>query len=349
MNRKLNLLLVLLVISLAFTSCYKREAGVGPEQDIYVFAPPSVWEKLQKPLETVFSKGVVTPQYEKYFRLRYIKNSNELDRYTLHRNLLFVSTLESKGPIADLVRKSISSSEMLADVKSGKNFLFKKENQWAKDQVLLILVSVNTDSLAKKITKYKDQIFNIYDRHYRKQVQAQMFTKYENKKLEKELLRKYQWTIRLQPDYSLAWASPDSGFVFFRRRNPERWLYVQWINTDNPSMMTKDWILNERDSIGVWFYGGDRVNRKYVKFKVINFNGRRAYQVNGLWENDKNVAGGPFQEYVFYDEPTGRIYIIDCAVFSPGRIYGKLPFLRQLTVMARSFRTIADIQKEKHE
>ena len=339
-------LILVLVLSLFAANCYKREVGREPEQDVYVFAPQSVWSDLQKPLEDAFSAGIETPQDEKYFRLKYISNPDDLDIYTLHRNLMFVATLDSKGPIADLVKKSISSPETMAGVKSGKNFLFKKEDQWVKDQVILLLISVNTDSLAKKIEAYKQQIFNIYDSHYVKQLTQEMFASHENKKIEKEFLDKYQWTLRVQHDYFLAWESPDTGFVFLRRMNPERWLYVRWIETDNPSIISKEWILNERDSVGTWFYGGDTINRKYVKFKIINFNGRRAYQVDGLWENNKEIAGGPFREYVFYDEPTSRIYIIDLAVFDPKDLYGKLPFMRQLDVMAKSFKTLVDVQKE---
>ncbi len=340
-------LVVILVLSLFAASCYRREVGREPEQDIFVFAPASVWNALQKPLEDAFSAGIETPQPEKYFRLKYIPNPDDLDKYTLHRNLMFVATLDSKGPIADLVRKSISSPETMAGVKEGKNFLFKKENQWVEDQTILLLVSVNTDSLAKKIEAFKQQIFSIYNSHYVKQLTKEMFASHENKKLEEEFLNKYQWTIRIQHDYFLAWESPDTGFVFLRRMYPERWLYVRWIETDNPSLINKDWIVNERDSVGTWFYGGDTVNRKYVKFNVINFNGRRAYQVDGLWENNKKVAGGPFREYVFYDEPTSRIYIIDCAVFDPKDLYGKMPYMRQLDVIARSFKTLVDIQKGK--
>jgi len=346
-KRKKYGLLLILILSLFAANCYRREVGREPEQDIFVFAPPAIWDAVQKPLEDVFSAGIETPQYEKYFNLKYVSNPDDLDKYTLHRNLMFVATLDSKGPIADLVKKSISSSKTMTGVKQGKNFLFKKENQWVNDQVILLLISVNADSLAKKIERFKQQIFNIYNDQYEKQLKKEMFASHENKKLEEELLNKYQWTVRVQHDYFVAWESPDTGFVFLRRMYPERWFYGRWIDTDNPSLITKDWILNERDSVGTWFYGGDVINRKYVKFKIVNFNNRRAYQVDGLWENNEKVAGGPFREYVFYDEPTSRIYIIDCAVFDPKDLYGKMPYMRQLDVMARSFKTLVDIQKEK--
>jgi hypothetical protein len=304
-----------------------------------------VWQQVKSALDTVFDRGVRTPQYERYLKLKYIPNPDDMDKYTLHRNLMFVATTDSKGPIAELVTRSLSSSGALESVKRGENFLFKKEDLWAENQLILMLASVNTDSLNRKILRYKNQIFNLYFNRYIAQLKREMYHRLEQKKIEKELLKKYQWEVRVQHDYFLAWESPDTGFVFLRRMHPERWLYVRWVETDNPSLITKDWILNQRDSVGVWFYGGDKVNRDYVKTKEVGFLGRRAVQVDGLWENDEKVAGGPFREYVFYDEPTSRIYILDGAVFSPQRVYAKLPFLLQLDVMMHTFKTLVDVQK----
>ncbi len=343
--KRFRWILGLLVVVLLFSNCYRREVGVEPEQNIYVFAPDTVWQQVQTTLDSVFNRGVRTPQYERYLKLKYIPNPDDMDKYTLHRNLMFLATMDSTGPIADLVTRSLSSSGALESVKSGKNFLFKKEDLWAENQLILMLASVNADSLNRKIARYRNQIFNLYFDRYMSQLKKELYRRLEQKKLEKKLLKKYQWEVRVQHDYFVAWESPDTGFVFLRRMHPERWFYVRWLDSDNPGLITKKWILDQRDSVGVWFYGGDKVNRDYVKTKIVDFLGRRAYRVDGLWENDQKVAGGPFREYVFYDEPTARIYILDGAVFSPQNVYGKLPYLLQLDVMAHTFKTLVDIQK----
>ena len=46
---------------------------------------------------------------------------------------------------------------------------------------------------------------------------------------------------------------------------------------------------------------------------------------------------GPLLIYTFYDQPTGRLYLIDGMVFAPG--YEKREFLRQLEVIAHTLRT----------
>jgi hypothetical protein len=52
--------------------------------------------------------------------------------------------------------------------------------------------------------------------------------------------------------------------------------------------------------------------------------------------------GGPFVMYTFYDQATGRIYMIDGMVFAPG--FDKREFLRQLEVIAHTFRTRRDAE-----
>lgn len=52
--------------------------------------------------------------------------------------------------------------------------------------------------------------------------------------------------------------------------------------------------------------------------------------------------GGPFITYGFYDEASGRNYLIDGMVFAPN--FNKREFIRQLEVIAYSFRTRKDLE-----
>ena len=54
--------------------------------------------------------------------------------------------------------------------------------------------------------------------------------------------------------------------------------------------------------------------------------------------------GGPFVSYAFYDEPTRRLYLIDGMGFAPN--YSKREFVRQMEVIAYTFRTLEEEQRE---
>ena len=70
----------------------------------------------------------------------------------------------------------------------------------------------------------------------------------------------------------------------------------------------------------------------YIDFlpqrKVVKINGREWIELRGFWEVENDFMGGPFVSYTTLDERTGKLFTIDCYVYSPK--YGKRNFLRPL-------------------
>ena len=70
----------------------------------------------------------------------------------------------------------------------------------------------------------------------------------------------------------------------------------------------------------------------YVDFapqrKVIKIKGREWIELRGFWEVANDFMGGPFVSYTTLDERTGKLFTLDCYVYSPK--YGKRNFLRPL-------------------
>jgi hypothetical protein len=81
--------------------------------------------------------------------------------------------------------------------------------------------------------------------------------------------------------------------------------------------------------------------------KEVDFQGRYAIQLDGVWENLKHNIGGPFRSYGFYDESDQRIYLVDYSVFAPG--LKKWPFMRQLEAMARTFKVKAEMEIKENQ
>ena len=74
-------------------------------------------------------------------------------------------------------------------------------------------------------------------------------------------------------------------------------------------------------------------------FKHVDFLGKRASRMTGTWKIPRKVMGGPFINYTFYDEEHSKIIMIDLSVFNPDLDKSsKLPYLRQLEAIARSFK-----------
>jgi hypothetical protein len=345
MRRHIGVAVALASLLALLASCERTQKSFGVENEILVFADSTDWQVVQEPLEQIFQKKIYTPQPEYLFTIRYVPAS-ELNNRRRFKNLLLIGTLESSGPAATMV-KAMLSADALERVKQGEAVVFQKKEPWAKNQLLVVLVARTQEGLRDWIPENDELLYSMFHQRLWDEMLEEMFALKEQKDIEKSLLQKYGWMVRVQHDYFVFKEDPDFRFVSLRRPYPERWFFVHWVDTDDPSFLTPEWVLDKRDEIGRLYYENDRVNRdpSLVRVDTVDFLGREAIMIQGLWENEEKQAGGPFKTYAFYDPPTRRVYMIDLALFRPGE--PKEPILRQLDVIAHTFKTIAEIKPEQ--
>ncbi len=312
--------------------CSHLPSGIGSDHEIRVLANPAEWEVLYPLLQAVFEKRVYTPEEEKVFTVRRI-DQTKFDLYKKSRNLLLISPLSSSGPAAQRIR-SILSPQARRMVEEGRAFLFAKKNVWANDQELMVLTAPTLPALRKRISEGMEDIFSVMERALNEKTKVWLFQKGEQRKLEKEVFRKWGWSLRIPWGFSLREEAP--GFVWLQKKAPDRWIFIWW-ETSKDSLLTPQWAVGKRNELGRAYYGGDEVVPKYLGWRRVNLNGLQGWEVWGTWRNQKLVAGGPFKLYCFWDRETKRRYILDGALFAPG--IKKEPYLRQLDVIMKTFTT----------
>lgn len=328
---------------LLMSSCSLKPRSWWTEGVIAVMADPEEWEPLQVPIQKVYERVVRTPQIETMFSIRHISES-DFQRYTSYRYLILMATLESQGKIGQIVERVVSDPEIRQGVEEGEYYVFTQRDQWAKDQLMVILVAKDLNTLREKIETNEEFLYAIFNADWNEQLEEDMFARGEQKNIEEDLMGIYGWSMRIQRDYFLVQELPEEGFIWFRRLYPERWIFVRWIDGGDTTLLDAYWVVKERNRIGAEYYGGDRVRSDQFLFsRRSTFLGRKAQITSGLWENDGKVAGGPFINYTFHDPLSRRVYMIDVAVFAPSR--DKVPYLRRLEVLAHTFHTVFDIEK----
>ncbi len=334
----------LAVVAVLWTGygCELKKSAIGEESEVVVVADSTLFATIQPVLKKALERTILTPQPEKIFTLKYMP-PNQLGRAVVRHFILMAGTLDGQDKTSKQVRAMLSE-KLLEQVKNSQSFVFRKQEPWAENQLLLVLVAPDSASLKARIAENQDYLFNILQEENFRRTEKEMFSQLEQKDLEQKLLEKYGWTLRIQHDYIIYREDEKNNFVMLRRTSPERWLFVYWIESDNPEIVTKEWIFQTRNWIGRKYYENDRVLDSLYQVHESKIGDRWVLEVDGLWENEEKVAGGPWKAFAFYDDATKRAYLIDIAVFAPGM--RKEPFLRQLEVMARSFRTAADLKAE---
>jgi len=341
------LILVSCLVSLMLSGCLGKPEASGDGTQLVVVADDEVWHELEEPIRQTFEKVIPTPQPEKLFNIVHARADNWTE-FATQRNLAFVGTLRGQGEISGQVQNMLSSG-VRAQVEAGTAFVFPRNDPWARRQLLLVLAGQSAADLAEKLIDNNDYLYALFEKRLLERTSKQMYDQFEQTDLAGKILDKYGWTLRVQHDYIVNIDRAESGFYMLRRSLPgrERWLFVHWLDEADPDDISEEWIMQTRDKMGRKFYKNDLINRnpKYTRFEDVDFAGRPAVRLSGLWENDDELAGGPFRNYTFYDNDTHRIYMVDVAVYYPGG--RKELFLRQLDIMANTFRTAADIRREK--
>ena len=319
-------------------ACQHEVTSGGDEKEIVVIADSLDYRFLQNELSHTFEREIPTPWPEKIFELNRVPVS-AMENYLYRPRLLLVGIIGSSTPAAAKI-KAMLTPQIETRIMSGENYVFKKDDPWAKGQRLLVLTATDLDTLKQRLAENRDALFDLFNQPLLERTKKEMYSLYEQKELAKTLLEKYSWTLRIQHDYQIYKEFPNEHFVMLRRAYPERWFFVSWQRLDDPSQITLDWVVGWRNQIGAQFYEKDRVAPVDLTASEVEFAGRRALQVQGLWENDTKVAGGPFKAWAFYDEYTRKAFLVDIAVFVPGQ--EKVKHMRQLEIMARTFHTQHD-------
>ncbi len=330
--------LLLFIPFIIFLSCsdYKPES-FGPYREIIVFGDKELGGKLKNVLQQTFERKTITPQDEKEFYLRWV-DSLGLQSFSKARNIIFIATLDSPDNISSWVINNLSD-EAMQSVKTYDNYIFLKENVWAKNQMVLFFVAPTVSVLASDIAFSSRRLFNIVDSLTDERVKGWIFSSAfgegEDYELERKIMDDFNFGIRVPKGF---WADeylPDQNFLWLRAVRPESWVFVYYQDNLPEDSLNYEWWIRKRNWIGKKWYEGDSVVRNSLTFTRAQPFGLPGLKIRGLWENSKKVQGGPLISYLFYDPTRGRVYIVDGALYSPGA--EKTPYLRHIRIVMKSF------------
>ncbi len=338
-----------IILLIILEGCSVKERAKGQEDEILVVSDSVDYAKLQPALKETFGKIIYTPQPEELFQLKR-KKLSDLDRIKLQKNIIILAQLGSNTDVSKYL-DTILDDKVKSLIKSDSIYVINKHDFWARDQLVMILVSTDLDKLKKDIIDHKDDLLYYFRDISNQRMARGLYNKnFEQKKIEAHLLSKYGWMIYMQADYQVAMEKPQDNFVWLRRgpnTDMERWIFVHWIDNASPSFLEKDSIEAERNRLTKKYYrttDDSAYVELYDDYRVdseVNFNGKYALMTQGLWRFNDLSGGGPFISYTFYDEETRRVYMLDASIFAPK--YYKKSILQQVDLLLHSFKTESEV------
>lgn len=356
---------LLSVLSITFISCdgdYRQLAN-GNTREVVVVMDSTQWESATADaIRDVFGKWVLTvPNGEPYYDLRFtqIRSQSHLERIRDQKNLIFAAPIDEESNEGRQIRGFLDEN-IEKRVREGESFAFPVEDQWYRDQYVLILTSTSDSLLAEKIRNTENSLLNNMLAKELKRWEYFVYEKKEPTYLSDSLWVNRGFKVRFQHDYI---KNIDTlNFLSYRRALPQndRWMWIWYKdNVKDISFLDDEWIVSTRDSLSKIYIQGAR-DSMYVQTYINEELGRPvemdsfqkdrllAYETRGTWYMVNGLMGGPFVNFTYYDPDTERLFMIDYNQFAPS-VRKKLPFVRQFRAMGRTFESDSTWGKSKQE
>jgi hypothetical protein len=311
--------------------------ALGPSDEILVICEGGEESEAGKLLKQILEREVYTVEMERAFNV-ILRDVVDFGQVRDHKVVFLLGTWE-EGAIADFVGKYLEP-----DIARSSTQVQVFEDVWAKWQAVLVLMDTDEKRLRNNLLENIDPIFDLTSFAVRDRIRRSMFADGENMQVEETLRSEHGWTIRIPLEYKARQAG--DNFVWLEKDDPPRLLFVLWRDAQE-SDLTSGYVIDLRNWAGMTFYDGDKVEwqRDIIVEENVKFAGYDAMKIVGTWGNEKYVAGGPFRTFAVFSPEQERLYLVDIAVYAPGR--DKLPHLRELMAIAGTFKITPPIPEKE--
>ncbi len=332
-----------------------RPLAAGPEGKITVAIDSSHWAgPIGDAIRETLGGAILTlPAPEPAFDLQQVSIATDLMFETMKRqkNVVIVAPLGDTTAEARFLQARFGEGVQNL-IESGESAVVSREDLWRRDQLVVYIAAASPDSVAAAIRAKSEDLLYVFNKITRERLTLEMFEKGRQEDIEQQLLKKHGFAVNGQHDYFVA--VDTTNFVWLRRViSSETWrsLFVYYEENGQPADLSPEWIYARRDSLTQRYMQGTQAGyveidrRRPLVTENINFLDRYGFETRGLWQMVLDTEGqtlqmgmgGSFVTYAFYDQESGRNYLIDGMIFAPG--YEKREFLRQMEVIAHTFRT----------
>ena len=320
----------------------------GKPGEIVVVMDSAAWEgKAGKEIRATFSALVPSiPREEPMFSLNHIYPENFQSILKLQKNLIFVTVLGNKSK-GNRKLKTYFTKESLRMIEQDSSlYMYAKQDEFAKDQEVLHLFGETEEILIDNIYKNRKKL----QKHFLDIEGTRMYRSLYTAKVEKGISKHIAELLdcELKVPYGFEIAIEDDNFIWLRNFSPDvdKSVFISWVNYTSESMFSMDSLLALRTELSkpyILYEPNDpesylltETDNFDVTRSEINFKGRYAIELKGLWKVNKYYMGGPFISYAMVDESSNRLYYIEAYLYSPGK--PQRDYMRELNTIIKTFK-----------
>ena len=299
----------------------------------------------------------VTPRDESIFNIKFVETDEVNRSHKSMRNLIVGFTFSDRSPDAGKIKSLITTASLEQLQADTSKFVTTQADTWARGQEVMYLFADKPEVLAKKILQNSKRLVSFFNEKEKDRVRKGIIKSNANKALIETIREKSGFSVKIPFGYQLADQQED--FLWLRQINPfddkDIWIARKKFTTLDDfkqdrlikfrNDVCRKYLFEDPEKPDTYLVTETSIPYKPVLTRTINFNGKYAVEMRGLWKTNIPSMGGPFIGYALVDEEKGYFYYIEGFVFSPSKPQREI--LRELEVILSTFSTEA--KKEESE
>jgi len=295
--------------------------ALGGERQIVVFYSKGL-EPVLASIDSAINLKIKTPQPDSLYHFVPVL-PDSYDVYKGYKNILVLTCedCENYGEFASII--------------DGRSGLMTARGVYSSDDYVVILSAQSLKDLQYSLESYylpmdsllRERIYELYKRR--------AYYVGRNKKMEQKVKEKYGLEMEIPLGwYILKGTDVQDSILFMGKHNPDRFFFIYKTKYMYP--LDVETIFQLREKIASVYYPGDYLLGDYVvPDRVYGF--EKALCFYSVWQNDKEVIGGPVKTCAYYDGDYFVMY--DIAVFAP-RKEDKLQYILRAETIIRTLKII---------
>lgn len=297
------------------------------------------------------------PREEPIFRIHWV----DARRYNYvlkeRRNLIFVTTLDSRSAGATIIRRMFTPESLETIRNNPDDFFSSRSDVNARSQEMAFVYGADESTLARNLRAKGGQMVAYFNKKERERQTIGLYKSGQMKGITDILIRDFSCALKIPFGYKLAYQQPD--FLWVRQINPrdDKDIFISrkpYTSQDDFSLKN---LIAFRDQVcGKHLFADPDDSESYlmtettvpfipVTADTVNFNGRFAIQLRGLFRSHTPGVGGPFIGFALVDEATQQFYYIEGFTISPGREQREI--MRELETILYTFQTSKELPAPK--
>lgn len=312
-----------------------KQLSLGDDRDVYLFCDADNWKALKPFVQSSIEREVSLVYPEKYFNL-ILAEASEIERYSKHKNLVFIGDLESNGRISQHMRVSVAQ-DFISRVQQSGGDLFVAKNFASRDQITLYLMGSDPLKLSKIGAIQSDNLFSLLLKRFSDRLGYQT---YQQKVIPASFFAAYPYSMQIPNNYSLYSNDREGNFMslIYRAKMQDRSIPDKFISVYYEAMpensLDLQWVIKKKQLLAQKYFEGDEFDVSLIRSYATKFAGFEAIKIIGAWKNPKHMIGGGFQCFAFWNN--GNAYLVDNIVYFPAG--DKLPILTELSVISSTLK-----------